>query len=72
MTQKPMLIRCGSNRFINLNHIMDIHFCEEKYEDYEATFWSVTLKFADGIREDFTLSVEEFQSFITGVYNALV
>lgn len=72
MTQMPMLVRCGSNRIINLNHIVDIHFYEEKCEDFDDTFWTVVLKFSDGIREEINLTNAEFCNFYQGVRNALV
>lgn len=72
MIQKPMLIYCGRNRVINLNHIAEITFHEEKYESYNETFWIVTVKFSDGVREEFTLNQTEFETFARGISNALV
>ena len=72
MIQKPMLIYCGRNRVINLNHIAEVTFHEETYEDYNETFWTVTIKFSDGVREEITLSQIEFETFARGISNALV
>lgn len=72
MIQKPMLIYCGRDRVINLNHIAEVTFHEEKYEDYNETFWTVIIKFSDGVREEITLSQIEFETFARGISNALV
>ena len=72
MIQKPMLIYCGKNRVINLNHIAEITFHEEEYKDYNKTFWTVIVKFSDGVREEITLNQTEFEIFAEGISNVLV
>ena len=66
-----LFARLSNTRFINLNHIMDISFSEERNENDEIYF-EVHLKFIDGIREEICLSNKEFSNFYQEVKNALV
>ena len=66
-----LFARLGNTRFINLNHIMDISFSEERDENDECYF-EVHLKFSDGSREEIALTDKGFSNFYQEVKNALV
>ena len=66
-----LFARLSNNRFINLNHIIDISFSEAEDED-NGHYFEVRLKFIDGIREEICLTDKEFSNFYQEVKNALV
>ena len=67
-----LLARLTPNRFINLNHVIDLSFSEEKDENNEITCFKVNIKFTDGIQEEIYLTAEGFSNFYQEVKNALV
>lgn len=67
-----LLARLTPNRFINLNHVIDLSFSEEKNENNEIAHVKVNIKFTDGIQEEIYLTPESFRNFYQEVKNALV
>ena len=67
-----LLARLTPNRFINLNHIIDLSFYEQKDEDNKIISFEVNIKFTDGIQEKIYLTPESFSNFYQEVKNALV
>ena len=67
-----LLARLTPNRFINLNHVIDLSFSEEKDENNEITRFKVNIRFTDGIQEEIHLTPESFSNFYQEVKNALV
>lgn len=67
-----LLARLTPNRFINLNHVIDLSFSEEKDENNEITHFKVNIRFTDGIQEEICLTPEGFSNFYQEVKNALV
>lgn len=66
-----LLARLTPHRFINLNHVIDLSFYERKNKNDE-TYFSVNIRFTDGIREEIHLSDKEFSNFYQEIKNALV
>lgn len=67
-----LLARLTPNRFINLNHVIDLSFSEEKDENNEITCFKVNIRFTDSIQEEIYLTAEGFSNFYQEVKNALV
>lgn len=68
-----LLARLTPNRFINLNHVIDLSFSEEKDENNnEIARFKVNIRFTDGIQEEIYLTAEGFSNFYQEVKNALV
>lgn len=67
-----LLARLTPNRFINLNHVIDLSFYEQKDEDNKIISFEVNIKFTDGIQEKIYLTPESFSNFYQEVKNALV
>ena len=67
-----LLARLTPNRFINLNHVIDLSFSEEKDENNEITRFKVNIRFTDGIQEEIYFTAEGFSNFYQEVKNALV
>ena len=66
-----LLARLTPHRFINLNHVIDLSFSEQKDEN-NKTYFEVNIRFTDGIREEICLTAEGFSNFYQEVKNALV
>ena len=67
-----LLARLTPNRFINLNHVIDLSFSEEKNENNEIAYFKVNIRFTDNIQEEICLTPEDFSNFYQEVKNALV
>ena len=67
-----LFARLTPNRFINLNHVIDLSFYEQKDEDNKIISFEVNIKFTDGIQEKIYLTPESFSNFYQEVKNALV
>ena len=67
-----LLARLTPNRFINLNHVIDLSFYEQKDEDNKIINFEVNIKFTNGVQEKIYLTPESFSNFYQEVKNALV
>ena len=67
-----LLARLTPNRFINLNHVIDLSFSEEKNENNEIAYFKINIRFTDNIQEEICLTPEGFSNFYQEVKNALV